>query len=571
MFFMFRLFFHLKNNYMKRVLISTISLLLCMLAYTQQPMPANGLLGYYKLDGNAKEADGKIKTGKMQGTKPAPDRFGIPGKAIGLMYDVKRYNRNFITIPLDINPNKQPLLTITFWIQMNNSNISSGILYQSDNDWSKDKYSRGIYTERDGNFMRWTACCGSDGSLAGSEVLAKNWVFIALVYDRDDQATRLVVNDQVYASASKMRDGAPHLRIGPFDGQIDELRIYARVLTLAELVTLYGNDITKDTSEYSIAKRADYKARMAKEEREKVQPNTTYVVADDKFAIHDSAGSQNVISVLAKGDTFRVLQVVKNSALLLLPDGKQGYATISSINNASYLKGGSYLFHAFKIIVGSIFNFTNIRSWIIAVIFAIILYFVVKKYDFIDTMLNKLGRRDPMYEGGSKSEGGSSENILKKVFPLKRMRWWPITIGAIFALVVFVSLLWNSGEVEWFLNEGFRVIPSGYTRSIHWVLYITFMTLMFMYIVMIIESIVVVGPLMAIPRVIILTVLMLMALLVTYYLSVLVLIIAIVMLVLFMLSAAGSGQYRCPHCGRSFSSSPGSSGSCPYCGGGVST
>jgi len=557
---------------MKRVLISITVLLLCMFAYTQQPMPVDGLLSYYQLDGNSKEADGRLKPGKMQGIKSAPDRFGNPGKASSLAYDFKGNKRSFITIPLDINPKKQPLLTITFWIQLNNSNLSSVILYQSDNDWSKNKYNRGIYTERDGGFMRWTACCGSDGTLSGPEVLAKNWVFIALVYDRDDQAMRMVVNDQVYSSASNMRDGTERIRIGPFDGQIDELRIYSRVLTLEELETLYGKSITKDTSDYPIAKRSDYKGRMAREELEKVKPNTTYVVADDKFAIHDSAGSQNVISILAKGDTFRVLQVVKKSALLLLPDGKQGYATISSINNGAYLKGGSYLFHAFKVILGSIFNFTNIRSWIIAVIFAILLYFVVKKYDFIDRMLNKIGRRDPLSEGGSKSERGSSGNILKKIFPLKRMRWWPLTIGAIFALVVFVSLLWNGHEVEWFLNEGFKLIPSGYTRSIHWVLYITFMTLIFMYIVMIIESIIVVGPLMAIPRVIILTILMLMALLVTYYLSVLVLIIAIVMLVLFMLSAAGSGtQYKCPHCHRTFSSSPGSSGTCPYCGGGVST
>ena len=176
-----------------------------------------------------------------------------------------------------------------------------------------------------------------------------------------------------------------------------------------------------------------------------------------------------------------------------------------------------------------------------------------------------------MFQGGSKSEGGSSGNILKKVFPLKRMRWWPLTIGAILALVVFIALIWNGGETEWFINDGIKLIPSGYTRSIHWVLYITFMTLMFMYIVMIIESFVVVGPIMAVPRIIILTILMLMAVLVTYYLSVLVVIIAIVMLVLYLLSAAGSSQYKCPHCGRTFTSSVGSSGTCPHCGGGVRT
>jgi len=556
---------------MKRFFISITLLLISLFAYPQQAIPTNGLLGFFKLDGSAKEADGHIKPGKMQGVKPANDRFGSQGKAISLAYDFRHNKRSFISIPMDISPNKQPFLSITFWIQLNTSNMESGILYQSDNDWSRSDYYRGIYAERNNGFVRWTACCGSDGSLEGPEILAKSWTFIALVYDRDDQAMRLVVNDQVFSSASKMRDGYPFLRIGPFDGQVDELRIYSRILSLEELSSLYGKNITKDTSGYAIQKRADYKARMQREELEKVKPNTTYVVADDKFAIHDSAGSYNAIAYLSKGDTFRVLQIVKKSALLLLTDGKQGYATISSINNDAYPKGGSYLFHEFKVILQSIFNFTNIRSWIIAVLFAILLYFVYKKYDIIDNLLNRIGRRDPMFQGGSKSEGGSSGNILKRVFPLKRMRWWPLTIGAILALVVFIALIWNGGETEWFINDGFKFIPSGYTRSIHWVLYITFITLMFMYIVMIIESFVVVGPIMAVPRIIILTILMLMAVLVTYYLSVLVVIIAIVMLVLYMLSAAGSSQYRCPHCGRTFTSSGGSSGTCPYCGGGVRT
>ncbi|MEI7491479.1 MAG: LamG-like jellyroll fold domain-containing protein [Bacteroidota bacterium] len=557
---------------MKRILLSGILLLISVFAMPQQAMPTDGLLGLFKLDGSAKEADGHIKPVKIQGIKPAPDRFENQGKASSLAYDFNHNKRSYISIPLDISPGKQPLLTITFWVQLNTSNMESGILYQSDNDWSRNDHYRGIYAERSSGFIHWTGCAGSDGSITGPEILAKSWTFIALVYDRDNQAMRMVVNDQVYSSPAKMRDGYPFLRIGPFDGQADELRIYSRVLSLEELTLLYGKPITKDTSDYQIVKRADYRARMQREELDKVKPNTTYIVAEDKFAIHDSAGSYNAIAYLAKGDTFRVLQVVKKSALLLIPGGKQGYATISSINNDAYLKGGSYIFHETKVIFQSIFNFTNIRSWIIAVLFAILLYFVYKKYDSIDNFLNRVGRRDPMLQGGAKSEGGSSENILKKVFPLKRMRWWPLTIGAILALVVFIALIWNGGETEWFINDGFKLIPSGYTRSIHWVLYITFMTLMFLYIVMIIESFVVVGPIMAVPRIIILTILIFMAILVTYYLSVLVVIVAIVMLVLYALSAAASNsEYRCPHCNRTFTSSAGSSGTCPYCGGGVRT
>ncbi|MEI6883689.1 MAG: LamG-like jellyroll fold domain-containing protein [Bacteroidota bacterium] len=557
---------------MKRYSISIVLLLICSFVFSQQAIPADGLLGFFKLDGSSKETDGRIKPGKSQGVKPAADRFGNQGKASGLSYDFKKGKRSSISIPLDINQSKQPFLTVSFWICLNTSNMESGILYQSDNDWSQTDHYRGIYVEREGGLIKWTACCGSDGSLVGPEVLAKSWTFIALVYDRDDQALRMIVNDKVYASPAKMRDGAGNLRIGPFDGQVDELRIYSRVLTLPELEALYGKPITTDTSEYAILKREDYKSRMKKEEMDKVQPNMTFVVSEDKFPVHDSAGSNNSVAFLSKGDTFRILSIVKKSALVLIPDGRQGYMTISSINDGAYLKGSSYMAHEAKVILGSIFNFTNIRSWIVAVLFAIVLYFVYRKYDIIDNTLNRIGRRDPLYQGGSKSEGGISGNILNKVFPLRRMRWWPLTIGAILALVVFIALIWNGGETEWFINSGFSLIPSGYTRTIHWVLYITFMTLMFMYIVMIIESFVVVGPIMAIPRILILSILICMAILVTYYLSILIVIIAIVMLVLYIIAAGGSeSKYKCPHCYRTFTSSAGSSGTCPHCGGGVRT
>jgi len=557
---------------MRRITLSVILFLVFCSAYSQQAVPTDSLLGFFRLDGGAKEANAKTKAPKSQGITPAADRAGNAGKAAGLSYDFKSGKRSFISIPIEISPNKHALLTITFWIRLNSSNNISGIVYNSDADWSNDKYYRGLFTEREDGLVRWKACCGSDGSLTGPEVLAKSWTFIALVYDRDDQAMRMVVNDQVFGSAAKMRDNVDRLRIGPFDGQIDELRIYSRVLSLSELEALYGKSITKDTAGYAIMKRADYRAKMAKDEREKIKINSTYVVSEQKFPVHDSAGSHNVIAALAKDDTFRVLKVEKKSVLLLMPDGKEGYVSVSAVNDDAYPKGSSYILHELRVIFQSIFNFTNVRSWVIAVIFAVLLYFVIKKYDFIDRGLNSLAKRDPMAQGGSKSEGGSAGSIFSKVFPLKRMRWWPITIGAALALVVFIALIWNGGEVEWFFNDGFRLIPAGYTRAIHWFLYISFMTLMFMYIVMIIESFVVVGPIMAVPRIILLTILILMAILVTYYLSVLIAIIAVIMLVMFMLSAAASGtNYKCPHCSRTFSASPGSSVSCPHCGGGVRT
>src|SRR5512133_2074853 len=99
---------------MRKFFAAILFSFMCLPAHSQRAMPADSLVGFYKLDGNSKPAGGKAKPGKMQGVKPASDRFGDPGKACALSCDFKASNnkRSFISIPLDINPKKHPLLTI---------------------------------------------------------------------------------------------------------------------------------------------------------------------------------------------------------------------------------------------------------------------------------------------------------------------------------------------------------------------------------------------------------------------------------------------------------------------------
>jgi hypothetical protein len=438
-------------------------------------------------------------------------------------------------------------------------------------EYGQPAASRGLYTRRTDEFYRWIACCGRDGELEGPEVVAGAWTFMALVYDQENQAFRWVVDDRIYASPADMSGGGDFLRIGPFDGVLDDLTLVPRVLTLNEISALYGKPVTRDTASYAIEKRGNYKAERERERINRVKLQTAYVVADDKFALLDSAGGHNVIAVLSKDDTFRVIRLTHNYGFLDAGAGKTGYASVGNILEKAYPAGTSYLAHEAGVIFRSLFNFTLLRSWIIALISAGILFFAIRKYDGIDRIINRIGQRDPLAEGGDKADGGAAGNFLKKIFPLKKYRWWPLGIGALFSILMLIALVWNSREAEWYLNEGFRVVPAGLTRPVHWFLYFSFVAIALLYILMIVESFVVVGPWLALFRVVVLTLLIFLAIHATFFLSLALVVVLILRVVLAVVSWGSRSEYRCPHCYRSFRASPGTEGTCPHCGGGVST
>lgn len=524
----------------------------------------------FHFDGGVKEASGKCGPVELKGTKFVADRNDKPGMALGLMYNLQKKKKSRAVVPVNINPDQMPFVTLVFWIRIGNNSQPSYILSLYDHQYRQEEAFRGLYIAREDDYYRWMACSGKDGSLEGPEVLSNRWTFIAMLYDRDNQAIRMVVDDQVFSGPAAMRSGDSKITIGPFDGAIDELTIFRRLLTLEELEDLYGSRITRDTGDFPIAARGNYKERLEHEKTERVKANTTWVVAVEKFPVYDSDSGHNVAAIVAAGDTFRVVEVIGEEARLLLPDGKTGFAGTSRITRDAYLQGDTWIGHWMGNSLRYIFDFTRLRSWIIAVVFGILLFIVIRKYDHIDRLLNRIRRHDPHAGGGGKSEGGSGQNPLKKVFPLKKFRWWPLTIGAVIALGMIIALIWDSRETEWFFNEGFSMFAKDYSRPIHWFLFGTVILVGVMFLTMILESVVIAGPFLALPRILLLSILIFMTLIVVFYLSVIVIVVTIAMVILKGLSS-GSSNYRCPHCGRTFSASAGSSGSCPYCGGGVST
>lgn len=547
---------------MKKMYILLIMIIMIPALYAQDADLKKGLVASYPLDGKTGDITGKNKNGKLS---KAVATEGHDGKAGGA-FRFKSKPDSYITLPVNAGPEKLPIATITAWLQPRNSVSGFPVIACGGN-----KDSRALYLDHSEGIYYWFLQCGGDGEVRGPAVFTKKWVFVAMMYDGKNREARLVVGNELFKSKASIRRGDQGIVIGKYDGDIDDVRVYDRFLTLSELEALAGTKIKATQEDLVTVDRFAYKEERDKAEAAEVKPGDVYIVNTTDFVIHDSAGGWGQKAVLKEGDTLHVDSVAGKYLKVLYQGGEFGYVSRGTLLDSAYPEGGTSIVHTTKVTLKHIFDFTSIRSWIIVAICALILFAARKKFVKIDEVLNKLRRKDIYSSGGSKSGAlAEKQTILDKIFPFERFRWWPILPGAIAGIGLFVALIFNSRETEWFFAQGFQLIPAGYDRWVHWMLYSLEWVLLLFFIAIALESYVVTGPVIMWLRIIIILILNIMAFAVSIYLAVVVTAIFIIYIVLKAL-ASSSSNYKCPHCGRTFSGSSGNSYTCPHCGGGVST
>ncbi len=471
-----------------------------------------------------------------------------------------------IVLQTDASTKTLPVTTITVWFRPGKSYSANPLINTGDRG-----ADRSLFTKMSDNVWHWAMQCGKDGTLEGPVVLADRWTFFAMLYDQKNQEARFIVDDQLYKSRARTGRGSDRIVIGGFNGTINDLRVYNRLLTLAELETLYGKKISAEEQDLVIAERYSYKEKRAREEAESVKSGDRYIVSSSELILRDSVRSSSYRSVLKEGDTLSVTSVLDDWLEVSCNDSVKGFVSRKNLLGNAYAENSSAMMHTFKQSVQNIFDFTSLRSWIIFLSMAVVLFFVKRYFYLLDVMLNRLRRRDPAAAGGSKSGGTSRKStFLNRFFPPKRMQWWSMAIGAVAGLSLIVALIIDKGETEWFFNEGINLLPVGFDRGIHWFLFgLTWFVLLGLT-AMVLESYVVTGPAVMWIRVPILLILNIMTFVVSIFLSI-VLVIALLVMFAINIFGSGSSNYKCPHCGRTFSAGSGSSGTCPHCGGGVST
>lgn len=243
-------------------LFCLISLLGVNLGVAQQIHLDSGLIAYYPFNGNATDESFNNNDGSVIGASLASDRWGQLNKAFhfnGLSDYVNIADKD----TLDMSTNN---FSISFWLNTTQHSASSSIFQTSGvvlykgawwNEMGYCLYVRGVEYGSIGGHICAELAGGQFGygtviEQPDSQIIPINdgyWHNIVFLVDRNDQA-KIYVDGNLYISKSIVLETGSFSNTLPltlggmesndrrFNGFLDEVRIYTRLLTLDEIQAL---------------------------------------------------------------------------------------------------------------------------------------------------------------------------------------------------------------------------------------------------------------------------------------------------------------------------------------------
>jgi alpha-tubulin suppressor-like RCC1 family protein/Leucine-rich repeat (LRR) protein len=211
-------------------------------------VPSNGLLAYYPFNANANDVSGNGSNGIATDVALTPDRFGISNSAYSFNGTSSNIEANVINYPL-----KGESRTITGWFKADAPIVSNEFDFcllnygniSDPNYWFKISFYRKGYLDVQFDSKTFSS---------QENYFNNEWTFFAMTFDDASNTYSLYINN-VYVmggSADLYTNGFGNLfRIGRnklnnyFEGAIDDIGIWNRVLTQEELTGLY-NPVNND-------------------------------------------------------------------------------------------------------------------------------------------------------------------------------------------------------------------------------------------------------------------------------------------------------------------------------------
>lgn len=206
----------------------------------------DGLVARYDLNGNAADSSGYRNDGTVMGATPSPDRFGTPNSA----YFFDGID-DYIRIP-ESTAFDSPAFSISLWFRSASFPAEAGMLIsKGQNNFEIHTTQEEFIAPRAIKFLPRFVAHGvtMDWYAPANTNALHEWTHIVGVYNPGTEI-RFYVNgvDMPLKGPSDLRNASDNLldaRLGmrsdntlPFHGEIDDVRIYARVLSADEISQL---------------------------------------------------------------------------------------------------------------------------------------------------------------------------------------------------------------------------------------------------------------------------------------------------------------------------------------------
>ncbi|MFI5253746.1 MAG: PQQ-binding-like beta-propeller repeat protein [Bacteroidota bacterium] len=212
--------------------------------FTTLYFPQSGLVAYYPFNGNANDESGNGNNGKVTGAILSTDRYGQSNSAYSF-----GGNGEYIDCGNSSAFNITGSISIAAFIYSNNFDTDHGILSKMAGGSSTITYD--LVTNAPNstpplNRIRWLG-------LFSKPINTGQWYFIVTVFDAQARKAYIYVDgalsDSFSNTPSTIASNSDHVYIGAhqplsipqwsWNGKLDDIRIYNRVLNIAEIDSLY--------------------------------------------------------------------------------------------------------------------------------------------------------------------------------------------------------------------------------------------------------------------------------------------------------------------------------------------
>lgn len=212
-----------------------------------------GLLAYFPLDGNGDDISGNNYRGISNDVTPASNRKGEAGRSLEFT-STNSYIRygDILDIGLDD-------FSINTWVILDSSNGIYVPVSKSYYGSGPHRYGYGIDNGKIRGFINWGGTYEVDPFIGYTSINTSEWHMITITYDRDTNIT-LYLDGQLDRSRDMSESDGANMnsdyifRIGEyenglfnFEGHLDDISIYSKVLSQAEIDILYSGEESNKT------------------------------------------------------------------------------------------------------------------------------------------------------------------------------------------------------------------------------------------------------------------------------------------------------------------------------------